>query len=223
MEHASALLTRSDAAWATPRAACGGRGFLVIDDFYEDPDTVRELALGQYYETDPALYTGRRSSARFLSESMMVRFRTWLGARSLGVEYHHSGSFQCAEASHKVCVHADPCTFAGVVYLSPDAPSSAGTSFFRHRATGATHGPTADDAARRNVPLEALRAELFRSNIYDADDAKIDEVWDRVDRVGNVYNRLVLWDGMRLHAASGYFGDSLETGRLVQVFFFNAG
>jgi hypothetical protein len=76
---------------------------------------------------------------------------------------------------------------------------------------------------RRNTSVEVLRDELFRVNTYAIGDPSMYEVWDRIDQVGNVYNRLVLWDGMRLHATSGYFGDSLQTGRLVQVFFFVTG
>ena len=42
-----------------------------------------------------------------------------------------------------------------------------------------------------------------------------------VDVVGNVYNRLVLFNSQMIHAASCYFGNSLETGRLFQLFFFD--
>ena len=50
--------------------------------------------------------------ARLLTEPMLARFRTWLGARALLAEYHHSGSFQCATGSHTICIHADPCSYA---------------------------------------------------------------------------------------------------------------
>jgi hypothetical protein len=219
MEQPAGALMRSETAIVRPDS--GARGFVVIDNFYEDPDAVRALALDQQYTEEPAVYTGWRSTARLLTEPMMVRFRTWLGARALLAENYHSGSFQCATGSNAICIHADPCSYAGVIYLTPGAPSGAGTSFFRHRSTGATHGPTDEDAARRDTPLEVLRHELFGVNTYANGDPGVDELWDRVDQVGNVYNRLVLWDGMRLHAASGYFGDSLQTGRLVQVFFFS--
>ena len=221
MEHTTGALVQSEAANLRPGG--GGQGFLVLDDFYDDPDAVRALALGQQYAEDPAVYTGWRSTVRLLSETMLARFRTLLGARVLHADNPHSGAFQCAGSSNKICIHADPCSFAGLVYLTPDAPPEAGTSFFRHRALGLTHGPTPADALRRNTSVEALMAELFRVNTYENGGAGLDDVWDRVDRVGNVYNRLVLWDGMRLHAASAYFGGSLRTGRLVQVFFFAAG
>jgi hypothetical protein len=44
-----------------------------------------------------------------------------------------------------------------------------------------------------------------------------------MDRVGNIYNRCVLFRGKRSHISDRYFGDSLETGRLFQTFFFDDG
>jgi hypothetical protein len=218
MEYPTGALVQSAAANLRPDS--GGQGFLVIDNFYDDPDAVRAFALTQEYVEDSAIYTGWRSTTRLISESMLARFRLWLGAQVLHADNPHSGSFQYAIRSNRICIHADPCSFAGVIYLTPQAPSDSGTSFFRHRSIGATHGPTAEEASRRNTSVEVLRNELFRTNTYNNGDRGMEAVWDQVDRVGNVFNRLVLWDGMRLHAASAYFGDSLQTGRLVQVFFF---
>jgi len=45
--------------------------------------------------------------------------------------------------------------------------------------------------------------------------------WDLVDSIGNVYNRLVLFNSMRYHMSMDYFGDNKENGRLFQVFFFS--
>jgi hypothetical protein len=45
--------------------------------------------------------------------------------------------------------------------------------------------------------------------------------WEEVDRVGNFYNRLVLFNAQLAHGASAYFGTNLTDGRLFQNFFFN--
>jgi hypothetical protein len=45
--------------------------------------------------------------------------------------------------------------------------------------------------------------------------------FERVDTVGNVYNRLILFNSHMIHSASSYFGNSKESGRLVQLFFFD--
>jgi hypothetical protein len=45
--------------------------------------------------------------------------------------------------------------------------------------------------------------------------------WDMVDRVGNVFNRLILYRSENFHVSLDYFGKDKEDGRLFQVFFFN--
>jgi hypothetical protein len=45
--------------------------------------------------------------------------------------------------------------------------------------------------------------------------------WKEMDRVGNVFNRLILFNSNRFHMSMDYFGDSKENGRLFQVFFFS--
>jgi len=45
--------------------------------------------------------------------------------------------------------------------------------------------------------------------------------WQKVDQVGNVFNRLILFNSNRFHMSMDYFGDSKENGRLFQVFFFS--
>lgn len=80
-------------------------------------------------------------------------------------------------------------------------------------------------------------ARLYRSKKYRARRPEKDEPayladffggfydptkWELVDRIGNVYNRLVIWDGSLVHAANCYFGQGLSDGRLFQMFFFDA-
>ena len=49
-----------------------------------------------------------------------------------------------------------------------------------------------------------------------------DGEYDLVNVIGNVYNRLVIYDGNMDHASLiAGFGNSPDTGRLTQVFFFN--
>ena len=45
--------------------------------------------------------------------------------------------------------------------------------------------------------------------------------WDMTAKVGNVYNRLVLYRGDMFHSSLDYFGKDLKDGRLFQTFFFN--
>ena len=56
---------------------------------------------------------------------------------------------------------------------------------------------------------------MFKGNFYDPTPFEI------VDVVGNKYNRMILFDAKHIHAASQYFGDSIDNDRLFQLYFFN--
>jgi hypothetical protein len=89
------------------------------------------------------------------------------------------------------------CDWAGVLYLTPDAPVTAGTGIFRHKQTKIFQGP---------------------SNHHNTND----DEWELITLIGNIYNRLVLYKATLYHRSLiAGFGDSKETGRLTQVFFFN--
>ena len=56
---------------------------------------------------------------------------------------------------------------------------------------------------------------MFDGGFYDP------TLWEKIDVIGNVYNRLVLWQGDLVHSASCYFGTNIDNGRLFQMFFFD--
>jgi hypothetical protein len=99
--------------------------------------------------------------------------------------------------------HHDPQQYAGVLYLTPDAPVEAGTSLYRSKMTNSMlgYGPEYSEV----YPRGNLDPSQF----------------ERVDTIGNVYNRLILFNSHMIHSASSYFGNSKESGRLVQLFFFD--
>ena len=45
--------------------------------------------------------------------------------------------------------------------------------------------------------------------------------WTKVDEIGNVFNRLILFNSTKYHMSMDYFGTTKEDGRLFQVFFFS--
>jgi len=44
--------------------------------------------------------------------------------------------------------------------------------------------------------------------------------WIEIDRIGNVYNRAVMFPGGLFHSATRHFGSSQNNGRLYQSFHF---
>ena len=89
--------------------------------------------------------------------------------------------------------------------MTPDAPLSAGTAFYKFR-----------DGSMSSIDGKIL------DNQKDTDKWSQDFTkWELVDKVGNVFNRLVLFNSTRYHMSMDYFGDCKENGRLFQVFFFS--
>lgn len=95
--------------------------------------------------------------------------------------------------------------WAGVLFLTPDAPVSAGTGLYVFQ----------DGTRFAEDQLEKNNEVLINKNTQDI------TKWTLVDRVGNVFNRLVLFNARQFHSSLDYFVDSKENGRLFQTFFFS--
>jgi hypothetical protein len=171
---------------------------IIIDDFLDNPDVVRESVL-KIDILKKGMYPGVRSDRADDDYASYVqkKIESILNKRILGWE-QDSLQFQLCMEDEKTWLHCDETEWAGILYLTPNAPLEAGTGIFRHKLTQTFTGP--------NLNI----------------DAKDETQWELITMIGNVYNRLVLYNGKMFHRSliSG-FGNSKETGRLTQVFFFN--
>ena len=190
---------------------------LTIDNFYSDPMRVREFALSQEFAVR-GNYPGQRTKS-FLTDSLKKKMRdilypfageiTYWGSDD--TENNYTGSFQYTVSEDRSWIHADSTTdWAAVCYLTPDAPLSAGTGIFRHKATGWSHY----DYKRENEPG-------YVESAPPGNEMRDYTKWEMVDRIGNVYNRLIMYRADNYHVSLDYFGQNMHDGRLFQVFFFN--
>jgi hypothetical protein len=90
-----------------------------------------------------------------------------------------------------------------MIYLTPNAPIESGTRLHRSKITGLRH------KTEEGIDFS------FNSGFYDS------TKFDVVDSAANIYNRLVIMDAQSIHSAGPYFGQNMEDGRLVQLFFFD--
>ncbi len=176
---------------------------IVIDDFYYDPDSVREYALSQNFHV-LGNYPGSRTKNLINDDTKnaiqeIVRPYSGKVTNWLDGSEGYTGAFQLTTSQDRSWVHSDDYNnWAGVLYLTPDAPIEGGTGFFRSKIDGSIRGK-----AYNNLP--------------GGDFTK----WELVAEVGNVYNRLILFAADQWHSSLQYFGDSIYNGRLTQVFFFH--
>ncbi len=124
-------------------------------------------------------------------------------------------TFAKGPRAERVGVHFDdpPSWMMLLVYLTPHAPYGAGTSLWQHRQTGLIAKPTKRDAEHLRIGVKELEALLD-------DDGWKRKCWTEIDRIGNVYNRAVMFPGGFLHSATRHFGNNRSNGRLYQSFHF---
>lgn len=173
---------------------------IIVDNFYNDPDAVRKFALSQEFGVR-GNYPGVRTQP-FLTPDVCTAIEHNMQFAGRATDWMESsgytGCFQLATAQDRTWIHSDHHNmWAGVCYLTPDAPHTGGTALYRHKATGQHNRVTTDHEG------------------YDY------TKWDLFDRVGNKYNRLIIYRGDLFHASQDYFGDNPDNGRLFQTFFFN--
>ena len=182
-------------------------GLIVIDNFYENPMEVRNFALKQEYKED-SHYPGKRSKS-YACQEHKERFQKilepFIGKIKDFPFDTENGKFQYSTSNEHSWVHHDKngTNYAGIIYLTPDAPVESGTGFYQFM-----------DGTMNEDESNLMKSYYTK---YDKDMTK----WKLVDKVGNVFNRLVLFDSSRYHTAVDFFGSDIYDSRLYQLFFFS--
>jgi len=193
---------------------------LVVDNFFPYPNVIRSWAL-----------TNKFYNAKEFSERI-GQHTSWPGVRTdhimdLDIDYANvvltevsnlaTKNFMNAQVSIKsyfqVCTSSDGDSWvhqdndvdvAAVLYLTPNAPVSSGTTIYRCNDHNAWHSLDID--------------EMKKLNRFE-DRTNYEKIFTPIDVFGNVYNRLIMYKGDEFHKSNDYFGSSIQDGRLTQVFF----
>ena len=169
---------------------------IVIDDFLENPDLVRSSALNlDFYRFGD--YPGQRTDSADLDYQEYIKNKLENILNSKILEFRQdSFCFQLCLENSETWIHHDETEWAGVLYLTPEAPVGSGTAIYRHVVSGIFQGPADVDVKDNN--------------------------WEIITAIGNIYNRMILYKGNMFHRSliSG-FGKDKSSGRLTQTFFFN--
>ncbi len=195
----------------------------VLENFYENPDAVRTFALSQKYQYRHQLKNAkyvfpgcRTKDLSIINKSLFESVNKKIISLFHNAEHDYmrweiSSSFQSVSAEYgSGVIHTDDNTvFAAVLYLTPDAPLSSGTSLFK--------------------PNRSFDEEKYQWSLKENDrrfdegklimDTSYHNMFDEIVRVNNVYNTLILYEGRHYHAANEFFGKTLKDSRLAQVFF----
>ena len=186
--------------------------FVTIDNFYDDPDKVRDFALKAEYNKP-----GQDKLMNIMSMG------AWPGQTSLDVykynpidsvvskilnkplrQLSNSGKFRITYQNQTALspLHIDSVSsdgYAGVLYLSDPVVSTPGTLFYKHKKTNST---TVDE-----------------QNLKDLEKDINDITKWEVDTIAYIrYNRLIVYPSNRWHGAAPGFGTTIDNARLVQLF-----
>jgi hypothetical protein len=191
------------------------KSIIVIDDFYKNPDEIRNFAINNLEYKESGYHKGKRSTNKFILNRTKEIFENILGKQiyNWNKDEYANGIFQFCTTNDPIVYHTDTQNYAGLIFLSPNAPVSTGTATYKSKVTGV-----------RKFDKTNYSDELFKKtfsgygdevNFYD------NSSYELVDKIGNIYNRLVLFDSKCIHAATEYYGNNIDDSRFFQLFFFD--
>jgi hypothetical protein len=192
-------------------------GLIVIDNFYNNAMETRNYILTQEFKVR-GNYPGQRTRSfannhlKDIIQDYILPFGGKITEFPMPDETNkddnniYNGAFQYTTSRDRSWIHVDGFNnWAGVLYMTPDAPLSSGTGFYKYK-DGTTY-ETDMKIMNNKTEIDNSSQDLTR--------------WEQVDKVGNVFNRLILFNAKRFHMSLDYFGNMKENGRLFQVFFFS--
>ncbi len=192
--------------------------WLVFDDFFSDPEAIRQEAIHADFSVSPGSPVRRQILEPRAAVAEQIR-------RLMKLEDLHD--FQCRfhfypeeDKGHTTVVHSDSerGQWAGLVYLNRERQGQSGTGFFRHKETQLDRIPALVDLAFHGLERGMAPAEMVSATQRDATRL---EAWDREGQAEIQFNRLVLFPSCRFHALESVWGQTPADSRLTFNFFFS--
>ena len=196
---------------------------LCVDNFYSDPDKVREFALSlDYLKDDKGRWPGVRSQELFSVDrefhelfskkvfSLFYDFKktylTW-SVRTM-FQIIHPYDTDPSSPKNTGWIHWDEgSVFAGIIYLNKEFSYSNGTSLYK----------LIDET---KLDMGDTKEEFYlygNDKNYDEKILEHNSAFVETVRYYNVYNRLICFDTSEAHGANNFFNE--KEPRLTQVFF----
>lgn len=204
--------------WATSQSGFNriDKDVIVVDNFYADPDLVREYAMKNLEFAPSDYHKGQRSQSRYILDGTKEKLEKVIGRKITNWNHggYANGVFQFCTADQPIVYHVDSQMYAAMVYLTPDAPPQTGTAMYRSKVTGVSSFP-GQESRTGSEYYDTFKGLSNDMNFYDGTQ------FEKIDDIGNVYNRLVIFNSSQLHAATEYFGDAINNARFFHMFFFD--
>jgi hypothetical protein len=184
---------------------------IIIDDFLDDPDYVRTVALNaeyvltgnfpgnRTYQCDEKYNNEIKNKIEQILKIKITEWNKHFDSERKEVIDVDTSCFQLCLKDSQTWIHQDPNEYTAILYLTPNAPTDSGTGIYMHKKT-----------------------KIYKHvEDHQIDDTDINN-WELITFSGNIYNRMFIFRGDLYHrSVVPGFGVDKYTGRLTQTFFFN--
>ena len=202
-----------------------------VDDFFNNPDLIREFALNQEYFPTDGRYPGERTSNMWqinktLSDYLFAKiFSVYFPVRGYQIKFEKADiTFQKIKPFSDVTnswkntgwIHTDnDFALAGLVYLTPNFNKNGGTSLFNlKKEFSYTH----DDSILTPMKNKLYSGKKISDEEYKNALEKYNSKFEEKTEFKNIYNRLIAYDGHEYHGAKSFYNNTGDE-RLTLVFF----
>lgn len=197
------------------------KNLIVVDNFYANPDAVRNFALNTEYEQLGGKNWPGRDSLHEHGKEELTQMCSQIVGETLTTQPCNKCSYfrMTKEGEYGTQdIHFDPnpgLIWAGVIYLTPTIHPSGGTKFWKHKEFGWEFAPTQNEAEKYGIHSHKDMVEFFNTEGKDRNK------WIETDNISFKYNRLVLFNPFMFHSNGEWFGTTNENARLIQLLFFH--
>ena len=195
----------------------------IVDDFFEDPDSIRAFGLEQRYQPDEeGRWPGQRAFGleklnRQLFQHVCHRMLSvFWDVAAAPIHWAAHGTFQQVGPEYQQgWVHQDADSLiTAIVYLTPNTVKDAGTSIYKRKNITVPLNPDYEQIKRHAYlsgqmnTQEYLRAREGNNSLYE-----------ETVRVNSVYNRLLIFDSKLYHGVPAF--DTGSESRMTLTMFFS--
>lgn len=201
---------------------------IIVDNFLENPDKVREIALSLEFKPNNGNYPGKRTEKLHIAYpelfiyltdkliSVLFNQNDYITLDSI-VQFQLIDKFSnnSDDPLNKGWIHQDlDCNLVGILYLSKNIDLNCGTNFYNLK-----DGIIIEDSEydEQNHHKKNLYVDENVTEDYGVFFNKWSNKFNETVSVKSVYNRLVILDAKYWHAASNYL--NADEQRLTATFF----
>jgi hypothetical protein len=187
----------------------------IIDDFFYDPDTVRESILSDVeFDLVPRPYSGLNAHDQYYTGFVVDRIEWALGIKIKRVGQHGFALPRATpyEQYVRAYIHVDKPEYISVIFLNPEYPEENGTTFWRHKKTGLLKCSHEEGAEIFGDDWDKPAGGSIPSTLDESE-------WEKALFVEGKFNRCVIFNGQIWHSAEpkNGFGEVYDNSRLVMI------